>query len=291
MAGRIKTITRALVDRINKLVGYGLSDGLGDRGRGQMCVQACVSAALEEEHSDNPSCVPDDRMQFGIDLNDRAGWSSPAARGKGLKRWAIAQLGSSTKPEKDFAPLVLADLYSKRFPVLLKDADAPHEFVSRARNVRSKADVETLFDRLEQHLAKQEGVDEEDFDLDEYNFELADLWANAPDEMQIGGDWSGVFDFFYPGEYSDQVNTEIAEAGVRACIRMRTEGSEWLENYEKKSAPERDAFIRGQQKIGKAQEEAARAEATRRGSEMRSFLHQHVDKYDEFIDDDDVLGY
>src|SRR5688572_24169518 len=109
--GKFTKVTESLVRRIKKLVDYGLSSGMGDRGRGEMCVQACVMAALEEEHGDQPnSCVPQNRIDFGIAMNDMYGWDSAEARGKGLKRYAIAELGNSTKPEEAFDGLVLTQL-------------------------------------------------------------------------------------------------------------------------------------------------------------------------------------
>lgn len=280
MAG--KTITRTLVDRIKKLVGYGLSEGEGDRGRGTMCVQACVQAALEEEHNDNPACVPGNRKNFGITLNDLAGWDDDLARGKGLKRYAIAQLGTSTKPEADFDRLVVTQMYEKRFHLLLKEAGADDEDVAAARHVRSKESAEKLIDRMRARAEKKD---------EELPLEIEGLIDEAPEPDYA---WETIFEYFYPSDWNnDRSNAdccEIAEIGVQACIRMRTEGSQWLERYEELKGAERDKFIKQEMKKGEIQEEQARrAFAAKAGGEMRSFLHHAVDNNPDGLSLDDVL--
>lgn len=267
--GRLRIVTRALVDRINKLVGYGLSYGVGDRGRGTMCVQACVQAALEEEHNDQPFCVPPNRKQFGISLNDAEGWDSDMARGKGLKRFAIAQLGESTKPEEDFYPLVTTQLYEKRFHVLLKDAGADDDDVEAAKKVRNQDAAERLIARMR---ASAEKLGEE------LSYAIEELSEEAPSER---ADIEELKRYFYPdGTDNDQL-CELAEVGVQACIKMRTEGSEWLEKYEEKKGAERDKFIKQETKKGLDQEAAARRFAAQNGAQMKKFLNVAVDENPE----------
>jgi hypothetical protein len=283
--GRIRTVTRSLVDRINKLVGYGLTDGVGDRGRGTMCVQACVMAALEEGHDDQPSlCVPQNRINFGIELNDRSGWSSDAARGKGLKRWAIAQLGTSTKPASDFNGLVVEEFYKRHFWRKLKEGGAPGVFVESGRKVKSKSEADELLDHLEQYLEKKAAaVAKANGEEDDFYFELYDEYPELSDLRDGLVTRSDDWEWF---DYSDEGNTQIAECAVQACIRMRTEGSEWLEDYESKTGAERDKFIAEQQKKGIDQIKASQLEAVTRGTDMRQFLKKHVDNFEEVNIDD-----
>jgi hypothetical protein len=274
-----KTITRTIVDRVKKLVGYGLSDGLGDRGRGTMCVQACVNAALEDAHDDQPKCVPQNRTDFGIALNDRAGWSSDEARGKGLKRWAIAQLGTSTRPDKDLPRLAIGEMYRQRFKALVEATEeCPSELLPYAERVASHADAERFFEKLEAYCEKR------DKDIWDYP-ELDSLKEALVEDGDSLPDWENVFAFFYDHRGSDAQNTAIAEIGVQACIKMRTEGSEWLEEYDSKAGAERDKFIQEQTAIGVAQEEAARKEAAKRAAETRQFMKKNVDDWSEYLDD------
>lgn len=75
---------------------FGLQSGLGNGGDGHMCVQHVVSRALGEGRTDNPTCVKQSVTGYGIALNDAPGWSSHKARAEGLKRFAVAQLGTSS---------------------------------------------------------------------------------------------------------------------------------------------------------------------------------------------------
>ena len=74
-------------------VDAGLCSGLGKPILGQMCVEAAVCYAMGLPHGDNPDCVSAAVRALKIGLNDKP-WSSNAARAQGLRRLAIAQLGS-----------------------------------------------------------------------------------------------------------------------------------------------------------------------------------------------------
>jgi hypothetical protein len=69
--------------------------GLGRPTPGQMCVEAAVCHALGLPHNDAPPCVGLPWRNFKIILNDSYLWPSRVARAKGLRRLAIAQLGSN----------------------------------------------------------------------------------------------------------------------------------------------------------------------------------------------------
>jgi hypothetical protein len=87
-----------------------------------MCVEAAVCFALGQEHGDEPECVAPAVRSFKIRLNDSK-WSSNEARAKGMRRIAIAQLGTAGQiDEKEFAR-VLAELTIQRIvPIALRAA-------------------------------------------------------------------------------------------------------------------------------------------------------------------------
>jgi hypothetical protein len=87
-------ITKPLVRKLLSVVDAGLTSGLGENTPGAMCVEAAVCYAMGLPHGDEPTCVDSALRRFKIDLND-ARWSSTAARAKGLRRLAVAQLGSA----------------------------------------------------------------------------------------------------------------------------------------------------------------------------------------------------
>jgi hypothetical protein len=86
-------LNNQLVTKINDLLNQGLTSGLGEPKPGKFCVEAAICYALDLEHSDDPQCVDEALRQYKIVLND-ADWSSNIARGKGMKRLAILQLGT-----------------------------------------------------------------------------------------------------------------------------------------------------------------------------------------------------
>jgi hypothetical protein len=83
-----------LARKVLSIVDAGLTHGLGKPEPGQMCVEAAVNYALGAPHGDQPACVASSLRSLKIRLND-ASWSSNEARTKGLRRLAIAQLGSA----------------------------------------------------------------------------------------------------------------------------------------------------------------------------------------------------
>lgn len=90
-------VNRTTVTRIIQLVDRGLIRGLGTADPGKMCVEAAVCYGMGYAHSDSPQCVNEDLIRFKIILNDAGGWPSEAARAKGLRAVAVAQLGTRTK--------------------------------------------------------------------------------------------------------------------------------------------------------------------------------------------------
>src|SRR6185503_4958835 len=87
----------------------------------KMCAEAAVCFALGLPHGDEPPCVGRAVRAFKIRLNDCA-WSSNQARAKGLRRIAIAQLGSN-EIDQDVFRKELARLTIKTIvPIALRAA-------------------------------------------------------------------------------------------------------------------------------------------------------------------------
>jgi hypothetical protein len=86
-------ITREIAQKVLNTIDAGLKTGLGMPIPGQMCVEAAVCYALGLPHDDDPGCVLESLRRLKIRLND-SDWSSPRARANGLRRLALAQLGS-----------------------------------------------------------------------------------------------------------------------------------------------------------------------------------------------------
>ena len=87
-------ITESIARKVLDTVDAGLTSGLGEPVPGKMCVEAAVNYALGAAHGDEPACVAPALRRLKIRLND-AKWSSNKARTAGLRRLALAQLGSA----------------------------------------------------------------------------------------------------------------------------------------------------------------------------------------------------
>src|SRR5208337_1050523 len=97
------TITEEVAKRVIEVVDAGLASGVGFPIPGQMCVEAAVCYALGLPHGDDPGCVAPALRALKIRLND-ASWSSNQARARGMRRLAVAQLGSTdVLDETEFA--------------------------------------------------------------------------------------------------------------------------------------------------------------------------------------------
>jgi hypothetical protein len=102
----VMEINEALARKVLSVVDAGLVSGLGTPEPGKMCVEAAVNYAMGRPHGDRPACVAESLRRLKIKLNDLK-WSSDQVRTKGLRRLAIAQLGSAgTLDEREFAKRV-----------------------------------------------------------------------------------------------------------------------------------------------------------------------------------------
>src|SRR5262245_4769761 len=106
-SGKHMKIDIDVARKVLMTVDAGLVHGMGEPVPGRMCVEAAVCYALDLPHSDDPRCISLALRQLKIRLNDSR-WSTNEARAKGLRRLALAQLGSaSVLDEKEFVSRVV----------------------------------------------------------------------------------------------------------------------------------------------------------------------------------------
>jgi hypothetical protein len=87
-----------------------------------MCVEAAVCFALGLPHGDDPGCVSAPLRRLKIRLNDSR-WSSDRARAAGLRRLAVAQLGSKdVLDDAEFVRRVVEMTIRKSVPAALRSA-------------------------------------------------------------------------------------------------------------------------------------------------------------------------
>lgn len=132
-------ITLTHINNLLKLFESGLVNGAG-HDVNHFCVQQAVHRVLDNDlddaqKSDRPPtwCVREDIRTFGIHLNDEKGWRDEKARAEGLKRFAIAELGSSEVwPSKFYEKLAvrLASMSDRDPEEFSHDAGIINDFVS-----------------------------------------------------------------------------------------------------------------------------------------------------------------
>ena len=133
------TITREIAQTVRDVVDAGLTNGLGEPVPGRMCVEAAVCYALGLPHGDDPGCVAQSLRSLKIRMNDSK-WSSETARATGLRRLAVAQLGSAgALNEREFVRRVAEMTIRKAVPIGLRAAakvNPRHASVLEAAAVR-----------------------------------------------------------------------------------------------------------------------------------------------------------
>ena len=114
-------LNEAVAAKVLATVDAGLVHGIGEPVPGRMCVEAAVCYALGQPHGDEPTCVGRAVRAYKIRLND-SGWSSNAARAKGMRRVAIAQLGSDKIDQQAFREYVALHVVRRIVPIAARAA-------------------------------------------------------------------------------------------------------------------------------------------------------------------------
>jgi hypothetical protein len=219
-------ITEAVARKVLTVVDAGLVSGVGAPIPGQMCVEAAVCYALGLPHGDDPVCVEGALRNFKIRLND-ARWSSPQARAKGLRRLAVAQLGSNGNLDKrEFALRVSRLAIMTVVPVALRCAAKAH------LEEKHKTALELAADRC---------VKEGTGDAAYAAARAADAAftydaAYAAYAAARAADAAFTYDAAYAAEIaftaaraaSDKVLADFAEGVVQILVSMGAPGCRWL---------------------------------------------------------------
>ena len=114
-------LSREVAQKVLQTVDAGLVKGLGQPIPGQMCVEAAVNYALGLPHGDEPQCVGSAVRAFKIRLNDSA-WPSDKDRTEGMRKLAIAQLGSDTIDQNEFSIYVVVETVKRILPIAFRAA-------------------------------------------------------------------------------------------------------------------------------------------------------------------------
>jgi hypothetical protein len=200
-------ITKEIASKVLEVVDAGLSSGVGERKPGFMCVEAAVCYALGLPHGDDPRCVSPALRSLKITLNDKP-WSSKEARAKGLRRLAVAQLGSvGVLDDREFAKRVAEMVIRKMVPLALRAA------ASIQKDAAHKQKLIDAANRCEKDGTKAAA-------------NAASAYAAASAAASAYAAASAAY--AAKSKARDQVLSDFAEGVVQILIEMKAPGCEWL---------------------------------------------------------------
>ena len=211
-------ITKKFVSKLLSVVDQGLVKGIGEPIPGQMCVEAAVCYAQGLPHSDRPTCVGDAVRAFKIALND-ADWSSDAARAAGMRKLAVAQLGSDNIDQKAFAKIVAEQTIRRVLPIALRNAANANPEHAEALNKAAKncEELGTLD-------AANAAYDDAAYAVDDVAYFVANAAYAGYDA--INGAANAAYAARYAGD--DSILLIGADIALQALIQLGSPGCKYL---------------------------------------------------------------
>ena len=244
-------ITREIAAKVVEVVDAGLVNGVGLPIPGRMCVEAAVCFALGLPHGDDPKCVSPSLRRLKIRLND-ASWSSNQARAKGLRRLAVAQLGSvGVLDEREFVRRVVAMTIRKAVPIALRAAAKRNpKFAVQLEACAVRCEVEGTRDACKEGERVARAAADADADADAADaaaaYAAADAAAYAAAYADGDGGGGGSYAYAYAAYAADaaaydartrdRVLAEYAEHVVQILVDMGAPGVQWLDLTPKEAA-------------------------------------------------------
>ena len=220
--------TKELAQKVRDTVDAGLSMGKGNPIPGQMCVEAAVNYAMGLPHGDDPSCVGRAVRNFKITLNDSQGWTSNAARAKGLRRVAIAQLGSDKLDQVEFSEALALETIRQILPIALRVVGVHHPRLATEFEALSRV-CETATDLAEARqsdktaanaAARADGAAVE-------AAHAASIHAAANSTANYAANTASAAASAHADP--DKILTLSAEIAVQILIKMGCQGCAWLD--------------------------------------------------------------
>ncbi len=204
-------ITTPLIKKLLCTVDAGLVNGLGTPEPGKMCVEAAVCYALGLPHNDKPACVGVAVRAFKIRLND-CPWPSDADRAKGMRKLAVAQLGSENIDQREFTRLVAEKTIRRVVPIALRSAVK--------LNPEHASELESAAQRCEKEGTRESALDAR---------KLARA-ANAAYAADAAAATSAAYaaDADARKKARHEVYLLAAQIGLEALRELKSPGCEWL---------------------------------------------------------------
>ena len=228
-------LTEEIARKVLTTVDAGLVHGMGKPVAGKMCVEAAVCFALGLPHGDNPPCVGSAVRAFKIRLND-SNWSSNEARAKGMRRIAIAQLGSDQIDQKEFANLLAVEVIKQIVPIAMRAAASVCKDETKKAAMLAAAD-ECETEGTEESARKARTAAAAAAYADAAGYAAADAAAYAAAYAAADAAAAAAADaaaaaaaYAYAKRASrrDEILSLVADIGVNVLIKLGAEGTQWL---------------------------------------------------------------
>ena len=223
-------ITKENIDKLNALLDHGLVKDLGVPEPGKMCVEAAVCAALGLPHGDDPGCVIDSLRNVKIALNDSDMWDSNQSRAEGLRRLAIAQIGTrGAINEGKFARRVVTLAIRVVVPIALRvladETDGEH--AQALRDIADKCEANPIKENARQaeEVADAYPADATDATHSAYN---AVLYATIAADAYTAANVTYAAIYAAGATGTEKVLRDFAEGVVQILIDMKAPGCAWL---------------------------------------------------------------
>lgn len=227
-------LNEGVAQKVLTAVDAGLVRGMGSPIPGQMCVEAAVCFAFGLPHSDKPPCVGNAVRAIKIRLND-SNWSSNEARAKGMRRVAIAQLGSDTLDQHDFVKRFATEIIKQIVPIALRAAG------SLKGNAKHKDALEAAAKRCETEGTRDAALSGKKAAAAAYAADAAAYAAYAADAAAAAA-YAAAYaaaDAAYADAYAayadaersrvrDEILSKVAEIVVKILQDMKSPGCAWL---------------------------------------------------------------
>lgn len=215
-------LNESLARRVLEVVDAGLVNGLGVPEPGRMCVEAAVCFAMGLPHSDEPTCVGSTVRCFKIRLND-SHWSSDAARTNGMRKLAIAQLGSDQISQQDFAELVAEGCIRRILPIALRNAASVNPKFADALEVEAKRCETEGTKEAAKSASGVAGKARTYADTTAAAYAAAYAYAAADNYT-----YAFAYAYAYTDAARDNVLNTVADIGLQALIQLNSPGCQYL---------------------------------------------------------------
>lgn len=217
------SITEDTIKTLLTAIDSGLSHGLGISAPGKMCVEAAVCFALGLPHNDNPICVGEAVRSFKIRLND-SNWSSTKDRAQGMKKLAVAQLGSDILDQKEFAKKVYIKIKMDIFGLSSATATAAADATTAAYAVAAADDYAAYYAAYDDATADADAAYATAYAA---TATASDAAADASDAAEAADDYAAASDA-YADAYADKILVKAADIALQILIDMKSPGCQWL---------------------------------------------------------------